>query len=138
MTACKFTRYLRAIKYIKNECLCKGCDTMKNDITLNIKEAKYMTIDEIKNIITPLVSPYPIKRVILFGSYARGEASENSDVDLIIDSEGQLSGFDFFGIAGLMIKKIPIRVDVFELREINRPSILFDDINKEGVVIYES
>ena len=97
-----------------------------------------MTIDEIKNIITPLVSPYPISRVILFGSYARGDASESSDVDLIIDSEGRLSGFDFFGIAGLMIKKMPIKVDVFELREINRPSVMFDNISKEGVVIYES
>ena len=92
-----------------------------------------MTIDEIKSIIAPLVSPYPISRVILFGSYARGDASECSDVDLIIDSEGRLSGFDFFGIAGLMIKKMPIKVDVFELREINRPSIMFDNINNEGV-----
>ena len=75
-----------------------------------------MTIDEIKNIITPLVVPYPIRRVILFGSYARGEAAEGSDVDLFIDSEGRLSGFDFFGIAGSMIKKMPIKVDVFELK----------------------
>ena len=97
-----------------------------------------MTIDEIKNIITPLVSPLPVYRVILFGSYARGDASDNSDVDLIIDSEGQLSGFDFFGLAGLMIKKMPIKVDVFELREINKPSIMFDNISKEGIIIYES
>ena len=97
-----------------------------------------MTIDEIKNIITPLVSPYPISRVILFGSHARGDATECSDVDLIIDSEGQLSGFDFFGVAGLLIKRMPIKVDVFELREINRPSSMYDNINKEGVVIYES
>jgi predicted nucleotidyltransferase len=97
-----------------------------------------MTIDEIKSIITPLVSPYPVSRVILFGSYARGDASECSDVDLIIDSEGILSGFDFFGMAGLIMKKMPIEVDIFELREINRPSIMFDNIDKEGVVIYES
>ena len=97
-----------------------------------------MTVNEIKSIITPLVSPYPIRRVILFGSYARGDATECSDVDLIIDSEGRLSGFDFFGIAGLMIKKMPIKVDIFELREINKPSMMFDNINKEGVVIYES
>ena len=97
-----------------------------------------MTIDEIKSIITPLVSPYPISRVILFGSYARGDAIEGSDVDLIIDSEGRLSGFDFFGIAGLIMKKMPMEVDVFELREINRPSAMFDNITKEGVVIYES
>ena len=97
-----------------------------------------MTIDEIKNIITPLVSPYPISRVILFGSYARGEAAESSDVDLIIDSEGRMNAFDYFGVAGLIIKKMPVSVDIFELREINRPSDMFDNINNEGVVIYES
>jgi predicted nucleotidyltransferase len=97
-----------------------------------------MTIDEIKNIITPLVSLYPITRVILFGSYARGEAGEKSDIDLVIDSEGRLNAYDFFGIAGIIMKKMPIGVDVFELREINNPSKLLDIINREGVEIYKS
>ena len=55
-----------------------------------------MTIDEIKNIITPLVLPCPINRVILFGSYARGEAGNGSDIDLIIDSNERLNAFDYF------------------------------------------
>ena len=97
-----------------------------------------MTIAEIKNIITPLVASYPIRRVILFGSHARGEAAPGSDVDLIIDSEGQLSAFDYFGVAGMIMKTIPIEVDAFELREINKPSEMFDNITNEGVVIYES
>jgi len=96
-----------------------------------------MTIDEIKSIITPLVSPYPIARVILFGSYARGESSEYSDVDLIIDSNGRLSAFDYFGIIGIIVKKMPVKVDVFELDEIKKPSSMFDNITREGVVIYE-
>ena len=96
-----------------------------------------MTIDEIKSIIKPLVSPYPISRVILFGSRARGDASEHSDVDLIIDSEGRLNAFDYFGIIGMIVKKMPVKVDVFELDEIKKPSPMFDSINKEGVVIYE-
>jgi predicted nucleotidyltransferase len=96
-----------------------------------------MTIDEIKGIITPLVSPYPISRVILFGSYARGEAAESSDVDLIIDSEGRLNAFDYFGVIGKIVKKMPIKVDVFELDEVKRPSSMFDSISKEGLIIYE-
>ena len=96
-----------------------------------------MTIDEIKSIITPLISPYPIKRIILFGSYARGDASESSDVDLIIDSEGRLNAFDYFGIIGMIVKKMPVKVDVFELDEVKRPSSMFDSISKEGVIIYE-
>ena len=96
-----------------------------------------MTIDEIKNIITPLVSPYPIRRVILFGSYARDDASESSDMDLIIDSEGRLNAFDYFGVIGLIVKKMPIKVDVFELDEVKKPSSMFDAICREGVIIYE-
>ena len=96
-----------------------------------------MTIEEIKRILTPLVSLYPIKRVILFGSYARGDASEYSDVDLIIDSEGQLNAFDYFGVIGMIVKKMPIKVDVFELDEVKKPSSMFDRIRTEGVIIYE-
>jgi predicted nucleotidyltransferase len=96
-----------------------------------------MTIDEIKSIITPLVSPYPISRVILFGSYARGEAAEGSDVDLIIDSGGRLNAFDYFGVIGMIVKNMPIKVDVFELDEVKRPSSMLDSISKEGVIIYE-
>ena len=96
-----------------------------------------MTVDEIKSIVTPLVSPYPIRRIILFGSYARGDASECSDVDLIIDSEGRLNAFDYFGLIGMIVKKMPIKVDVFELDEVKSPSSMFDRISKEGMILYE-
>ena len=96
-----------------------------------------MTIDEIKSIITPLVSPYPISRVILFGSYARGEASPCSDIDLIIDSEGRLNAFDYFGVIGMIVKNMPAKVDVFEMDEVKKPSSMLDAISKEGVIIYE-
>ena len=45
------------------------------------------TIEEIKTIITPLAVKYRLKAVYLFGSYARGTADENSDIDLLIDTE---------------------------------------------------
>ena len=97
-----------------------------------------LTINEIKETITRLVKDYPISRVILFGSYARGDATERSDVDLIIDSEGRLSALEFFGIVGIIVETIPISVDVFELDEVKKPSKMFDQIRSEGVVIYES
>ena len=96
-----------------------------------------LTINEIKTIITPLVETRPVNRVILFGSYARGDATESSDVDLMIDSAGKLNGFDFFGIAGKIIKNMPVKTDVFEMSEIKTPSDFYDNISKEGVIIYE-
>jgi len=97
-----------------------------------------MTVSEIKAIVEPLVKTHPVRRVVLFGSYARGDATVESDIDLLIDSNGQLNGFDFFGIAGKIIKKMPIKTDVFEMSEIKTPSTLIDNIHREGVVIYET
>ena len=45
------------------------------------------TIEEIKTIVTPIAVKYRLKAVYLFGSYARGTANENSDIDLLIDTE---------------------------------------------------
>ena len=46
--------------------------------------AKY-TMDEIKNIIAPIAKRYGVAKVSVFGSYAKGTADEDSDVDLLID-----------------------------------------------------
>ena len=46
------------------------------------------TIDEISRRIQPVASAYGLRAVYLFGSYARGEATENSDIDLLIDTSG--------------------------------------------------
>lgn len=43
------------------------------------------TIDEIRERIIPIAKRFEIQRVILFGSYARGEATAESDIDLIIE-----------------------------------------------------
>ena len=37
-----------------------------------------------------------------------------------------------------IVKAMPVKVDVFELDEVKRPSRMFDNIIKEGVIIYEA
>jgi predicted nucleotidyltransferase len=46
------------------------------------------TIDEIKERIRPVAEKYNLPAVYLFGSYARGEADEKSDIDIMIDRTG--------------------------------------------------
>lgn len=46
------------------------------------------TLDEIRAIITPIAEKYRLPAVYLFGSYARGTATEKSDIDLLIDTTG--------------------------------------------------
>ena len=46
------------------------------------------TIEEIRRRITPVAQKYGLAAVYLFGSYARGEADAESDVDLLVDTAG--------------------------------------------------
>lgn len=46
------------------------------------------SVDEIKSIVMPIVKRYNIPAIFLFGSYARGEANENSDIDFLVDTTG--------------------------------------------------
>lgn len=46
------------------------------------------TQDQIRQIVAPVAEKYHLKAVFLFGSYARGDATENSDVDLLVDTTG--------------------------------------------------
>ena len=51
-----------------------------NDIKPNV-----LSIKQIKERIKPIIKKHQIKDVYLFGSYSRGEANENSDVDIYCD-----------------------------------------------------
>ena len=46
------------------------------------------TGDQIRQMIAPIAEKYHLKAVFLFGSYARGDATERSDIDLLVDTTG--------------------------------------------------
>ena len=97
-----------------------------------------LSIEEIKSYILPVVEKYPIERVILFGSYARGDASDTSDVDLIVESQGRLRNRKIFALGGELLDVLPVRVDVYDILEVANPSAMYENILKEGVVIYDA
>ena len=55
------------------------------------------TIDEIKAKINPIAKHYNLSKVYLFGSYARGEEDEKSDVDIALELEDESIYFDIYG-----------------------------------------
>ena len=59
-----------------------------------------LSIDEIKSYVIPVVKKYPVERVILYGSYARGDASDASDVDLVVESDGKMFNRKIFTLGG--------------------------------------
>ena len=54
------------------------------------------TVDEIRERTGPIAKSYGIKQVNLFGSYARGEATKESDIDLYIDKGRLKSLIQYF------------------------------------------
>jgi len=42
-----------------------------------------LTVQQIKDTVTDYFKDKPVKSVYLFGSYARGDAEENSDIDIL-------------------------------------------------------
>jgi len=96
-----------------------------------------LSIEDIKSYILPVVMKYPVERIILFGSYARGDASEKSDVDLIVESRGRLHNRKIFALGGDLLDVLPVRVEVYDILEVANPSAMYDNIQKEGVVIYD-
>lgn len=94
-----------------------------------------LTIEEIKSAVTKVGKRYGIKSAYLFGSYARGEAVEDSDVDIIIDRgkiDGliELSGFRL----DLMRELNGNEVDVVTIGGV-RPRFL-DLIKNDRILLY--
>ncbi|MDR1165171.1 MAG: nucleotidyltransferase domain-containing protein [Deltaproteobacteria bacterium] len=58
------------------------------------------TVEDIKKIVAPIASEHGVERVWLFGSYARGEATPDSDIDLRVD-KGRIEGY--FQLGGLYV-----------------------------------
>lgn len=76
-----------------------------------------LTAEQIKEIVTDYFKDKPVKRVFLFGSYAQGEADENSDVDLIIeynDRGKKLSLFDIIRLKLGLEDRLNKQVDLVE------------------------
>ena len=91
-----YKMYQFRIKKTNNEIIQKlESVSNRNEYLFNLLEEdinpSVLTIKQIKNRIKPVVEKYQIKEVYLFGSYARGEANNNSDVDIYCD-KGNVQG----------------------------------------------
>ena len=95
------------------------------------------TPNEIQKKLEPIFRAAPIKRAILFGSYAKGLQTPKSDVDIVIDSNGEVRGIDFFGILEDITVCLDKRIDLIEKYEIQEDSPIYHTIEQEGVVLYE-
>lgn len=99
--------------------------------------SKVYNKNEIKMKLLPVFSRFPIEKAILFGSYAKGSPTQQSDIDIVIDSKGKIKGIDFFGVLDNIVQVLDVPVDLIEASQIIEGSRVQDEINKTGIIIYE-
>lgn len=79
----------------------------------------------------------PVENVILFGSYAKNEATKDSDLDFVIDTKEQLIGFKLFSLITKIEETFKKDVDAFEKSKIIENSRVDKEIKRTGVIVYE-
>ena len=71
-----------------------------------------MDIEEIKNKILPILKRYGVKRAGVFGSVVRGEATEDSDLDILVELPKGASLLDLVGLKIELEEELERKVDV--------------------------
>jgi len=91
--------------------------------------------EEIKEKIISILVKHGIKRILVFGSYARNEATPKSDLDLIVDFPEGTSLLDHIGIEIEISEALNMKIDLLSRNGIS--PYIKDHVLKEAIVIYE-
>ena len=92
-----------------------------------------MNLNELREKILPILKKWGVKKASVFGSYVREEAGEDSDVDIIVEINDELSLLDFIEFKLEIEDVIGKKVDLLEFATIK--PILKDRILKEQVAL---
>ena len=98
------------------------------------EENGILSLENIKETCANIFAKYPVEYCYLFGSYAKGKASETSDVDLLVSAD--ISGLKFFGLVEELRESLKKKVDVLDLKQIKDNFELTNEILKDGIKIY--
>lgn len=97
--------------------------------------ADIYTLEEIKRLLSPILSKYHARGASIFGSYARGEATPDSDLDVIVHEGGSFDPTDVFSIAEDLYTVSGKRVDVYTDAEIDTTGDFAQHISRDRVVL---
>lgn len=93
-----------------------------------------LSVEQITDVCKNIFSDYDIEYCYLFGSYAKGKATEQSDVDLLIATS--ISGMCFYDLVESVREGLKKKVDVLKSEQLNGNPDLMNEILKDGVKIY--
>lgn len=92
-------------------------------------------INEIRKAVVPIAHSYGVRRLYLFGSYAKGTANEESDIDLLIEKGEPMSLLKISGMRQMVQEALNLSVDLITTTGIG------DDFRKEiagtEILLYE-
>ena len=92
------------------------------------------TIDEIKTKSNSVFAEYPVKKVSLFGSYAKGEQTNTSDIDMVIH-DSELGILELSNLIQQLTEVLERNVDLVSYEELS--DVFKFLIKDEEIVIYE-
>lgn len=93
------------------------------------------SVEEIKAIVSALARQYGADRIYLFGSYARGDANADSDIDLRID-KGSIRGLQLGGLAADLEDALGMPVDLVPTGSLDTKFL--KSISEDEVLLYEA
>lgn len=93
------------------------------------------TMENIVSLVKPIAEKYHVDRIYLFGSYARGEAGIDSDLDFLVYGGDKFKLTMIFALAEELRGVLDKNVDVLEIHEINPNSEFYNTIMKERMLV---
>lgn len=91
-----------------------------------------MATDQIISTIKPILQKYGVTKSDLFGSYARGDFNDQSDVDILVDIPKGTSLFDLIYLKEDLEKSLAKKVDIVTYRSVNKhvSKYIFENIRQ--------
>jgi len=99
------------------------------------EETGILSFLTIKRYVAKIAGNYDIERIYLFGSYVKGQAKENSDIDLYMESD--LYGLEYFEFVEQLREQLKKKVEVLSNKTVQEHSKIHEEIKRTGLLIYE-
>lgn len=98
------------------------------------EERGILTTEQIRKCCKEVLEAYQVEYCYLFGSYAKGKATEQSDVDLLISTKE--TGLRFYEIAERLRESLHKKVDLLDMKQLVNNETLIHEMLKDGIKVY--